>query len=93
MTVPDGVWTPIKSLTRRFHGDVGETIVAYGHGMGMESLSRSPSSSIIWRRSLCVRLVGRAGEDGRCPPFRLPLGGEEGGTAALILARVGACAD
>jgi hypothetical protein len=93
MTVPDGVCTPIISMSRRFHGDVGETNVAYGPCLGMESLSGSPSPSIYWRRSLRVRLVGRTGEDTGCSPFRLPLGGEEGGAAALILARVGTCAD
>jgi hypothetical protein len=46
---------------------------------------------MIWRRSLCAPLVGRAGEDGGCPPIRALLGGE--GAAALILARVGACPD
>ncbi len=40
-----------------------------------------------------MRLVGRDDDDGRCPPFRLPLGGEGGGASALRLARVGACAD
>ena len=71
----------------------GETSVAYGLDMGMDSLFGSPSSSMIYRRSLCVRLVGRAGEDGGCRPFRLPLGGEKKGTAALIMARVGAYAN
>ena len=40
-----------------------------------------------------MRLVGPAGEDGGCPPFRLSLGGEEEGAAALSLARVVACDD
>ena len=44
-------------------------------------------------RSLCVRLVERASEDVVCPPFRPPLGGEEGSDVARSLARVGACAD
>jgi hypothetical protein len=64
MIVPGGVWTPIMSLPNRFHGDVGGTRDAYGHDLGMESLSGSPSSCIIWKRSICMRLVGRAGEDG-----------------------------
>jgi hypothetical protein len=72
------------SLPSRFHGDVEGTRDAYGFDLG--------SSSMIWRRSLCARLVGRAGEDGGCPPIRPPLGGE-GGATALSLARVGACAD
>jgi hypothetical protein len=35
--------------------------------LGMESLSGSQSSRIIWRRSLCGRLSGRAWDDGGCP--------------------------
>ncbi len=48
-------------LLTLFHGDVGGTMDAYGLDLGMESLSGSPSSSIIWRRSLCGRLGGRVG--------------------------------
>ena len=81
------------SLPSMFHGDVGGTKDAYGHDLDMESLFGSPSSSIIWRESLCGRLGGRAGDDGGRPPFRFPLGGEVRGAAALSLARVGACAD
>ncbi len=81
------------SLPILFHGDVGGTIDAYGLALGMESLSGSPSSSIIWRRSLCGRLGRRAGDDGVCPPWWVSLGGEAGGSAVLSLARVGACAD
>ena len=76
-----------------FHGYVGGTRDAYGHDLGMEFLYGSPSSSIIWRRSLCGRLGGRAGNDGGCPPWLFPLGGEVGGVAARNLARVGACAE
>ncbi len=64
MMDPVGVWTPIVSLPRLFHGDVGGTMDAYGPDLGRESLSGSPSSSMILRRSLCPRLVVRAGEDG-----------------------------
>ena len=78
MMVSDGVWTPIMSLHMRFHGDVGATRDAYGHDLGMESLFGSPSSSMIWRRSLCGCFVGRAGDEGGAPPFRFPLGGEMG---------------
>jgi hypothetical protein len=42
---------------------------------------------------MCGRLVEWAGDEGGCPPFRLPLGGEVRGAAALSLARVGACAN
>jgi len=91
MIVLDGVWTPIMSQPIQFHGDVGGTRDAYGHDMGRESLFRPPSSNMIWRRSLCARLVERVGETGGCPPFRVSIGGE--GVAALSLARVGTCAD
>ncbi len=40
-----------------------------------------------------MRLAGRASDDGGCPPFRLPLGGEGGDAVAFSLVRVGACAD
>ncbi len=40
-----------------------------------------------------MRLVGWAGDEGGFPSFRFSLGGEVGGSAALSLARVGACAD
>jgi hypothetical protein len=81
------------SLPSLFHGDVGGTRYAYGPALGMESLSGSPSSSMIWRRSLCGRLGRRAGDGGGCPPLWIPLGGEVGGVVARSLARVGACAD
>ena len=40
-----------------------------------------------------MRLVGRVGDDGGCPPFRCFLGEEGLSAAAFSLARVGACAD
>jgi hypothetical protein len=70
----------------------GETNVPYGPDLGRESTYGSPSSRMIWRRSLCACLVVRACEDGGCPPCRPPLGGE-GGAVALSFVRVGACAD
>ena len=51
MIFPVGVWTPIMSLPKRFHGDVGGTRDVYGSCLEMESLSGSPSSNMIWRRS------------------------------------------
>jgi hypothetical protein len=48
---------------------------------------------MIWTRSLCVRLDGRAGEAERCSPLLPPFGGEEGGAVARRLARVGACVE
>ncbi len=69
MIDPDGVWTPIMSLPTLFHGDVGGTRDTYGPDLGTESMSMSPSSIIIWRRSLCGRLSGRAGDDGGSPLF------------------------
>ncbi len=68
LTDLDGVWTPIMSLPILFHEDVGGPKDTYGPDLGMESLSGSPSSIIIWRRSLCGRLSGRVGDDGGCPP-------------------------
>ncbi len=87
MIVPDGVWTPIMSLPNRFHGDVGGANDVYGPNLGREPLyvSGSPSSSMIWRRSLCPRLFGRVGKDGGCPPIRPPLGGE--GVPRLLVKR------
>ena len=76
MTDPNGVWTPIMTLYKRFHGEVGGTRDAYGLILDRESLSGSPSSSMIGRRVLCECLAGRVGEDGRCPPIRAPLGGQ-----------------
>ena len=58
----------------------------------MESLSGSPSSIIIWRRSLCGRLGQRAGNDGGFPSRWSPLRvGVEGATACDLM-RVGAFA-
>jgi hypothetical protein len=93
MIYPDGVWTPIMSLPTLFHGDVGGTRDTYSHDLGMESLSGSPSSRIIWRKSLCGRLSGRAGDKGGCPLCWCPLGREVGRAAEFNLVRVGACAD
>ena len=64
VAAPVGLWTPIISVPSVFHGDVGGTSEMYGPAWGMESLSGSPSSVMIWRRSVCVRRGGLAGEDG-----------------------------
>ena len=79
-------------LPNLFHEDVCGTRVAYGPGLSKESLSVSLSSDMMWRWSLCVRLVGRAGEEGGALPLWLLLGGDGGGAVARILARVCACA-
>jgi hypothetical protein len=76
-----------------FHGDVGGTREAYGTCMGSESLSRSPSSFNMWRRSLWARRVGRVGEDRGARLRCSPLGGEREGVVPRILARFGACPD
>ncbi len=47
-----------------FHGKVGGTREAGVLGLGRDSLSGSPSSVMMWRRSFWGCLVGRAGEDG-----------------------------
>ena len=64
ITVPVGVCTPIICLPVVFHGEEGGTREAYGNCLGMESLSGSPSSNTMWRRSECGRREGRAGEVG-----------------------------
>jgi hypothetical protein len=92
MISPVGVWTAIMSLPKRFHGDVGGTRDVYGSDLGMESRSGSPSSNMIWRKSSCGRRVGRGGEEGGCPPLRLPLvgvgkGGERCRTSSLCTSR------
>jgi len=81
------------SLPIMFHRNVGGTRDAYGLDLGMESLSRSPSSIIIWRRSLCGRLGRRGGDDERFPSRWSSLRGEVSGVAARSLMRVGAYAD
>ncbi len=47
MTVPEGVWTLIVFLPRRFHEDVGGGRDVYGPALGMESLFGSPFSRMI----------------------------------------------
>jgi hypothetical protein len=61
--IPDlvGVLIPIMSLPILFHGDMGGTREGYGPDLGKKSLSESPSFIMRRRRSLCVRLVERAG--------------------------------
>ena len=78
-----------------FHGLVGGTKEAYGHDLGMESMSGSSSSVMIWRRSLEGRRVGRACEDeeGGGRPRCFTFAGEGEGVVARILTRVGVGAD
>ncbi len=47
MAAPDGVWTPIMSLPKWFHGNARGTRDIYGPDLGMDSLSGSPSSCVI----------------------------------------------
>ncbi len=61
--------------------------------LGMESLSGSPSSETICRRSECARLAGRAGDDGGALLGGEPRGWGDAGSSARIFMRVGACAD
>ena len=61
------------SVPRVFHGDVVGTREAYGSLRGRESLSGSPSSVIIWSRSVCARRGERAGEEG-CRTSELGMG-------------------
>ena len=92
MTAPVGVWSPIMCLPRLFQGEDGGTREAYGPSLGIESLSGSPSSRTMWRRSECGLLVGRAGDEGGTRRLGSPLGGDEG-HVAVVFARVGDCAD
>ena len=64
MIDPEDVCTLIMSLPSMYHGDVGGTRDEYCPALEMKSLYGSPSSSIVWRRSLCGRLRRRAGDDG-----------------------------
>ena len=92
MTAPVGVWSSIMCLPMLFQGEDGGTREAYGPALGIESLSGSPSSRTMWRRSECGLLVGRAGDEGRTRLRGASLGGDAGHTAG-VFARVGACAD
>ena len=93
MTAPVGVCIPIICFSVEFHGEKGGTREAYGPCLGRESLSGSPSSSTMCRRSECGRRVGRAGDDGRAFVRCIPLGGGDDGQIAYSFVRVGACAD
>ena len=92
MTAPVGVCIPIMGLPKLFQGEDGGTRAAYGPALGIESLSGSPSSKTIWRRSECGLLAGRAGDEGGIRLRGASLGGDAGHTAG-VLGRVGACAD
>jgi len=92
MTAPVGVWSPIMCLPMVFQGEEDGTREAYGLNLGIESLSGSPSSRTIWRRSECGLLVGHASDEGGTRLRGASLGGDDGHTAS-VLARVGACAD
>ena len=65
-------------MPKRLHGDAGGTGDAFGPDLSMESLFGSPSSIMIWGRSLCGRLIGRVGDEEEVPPFLFPLGEEVG---------------
>ncbi len=58
------VWTPIMCLPIVFYGEVGDTRETYDLGLDREFLYGLSSSIMMWRRSLCERLGGRAREDG-----------------------------
>ncbi len=93
MIVPEGVCIPIICFPEVFHGEKGGTREAQGPALDSESMSGSPSSSTIWRRSVCGRLVGRAGDDGGARVGCTPLIGGDDGPPACSFVRVGACAD
>ena len=93
MMEPVGVCSPIIALPVGFHGESGGTREAYGPCMGKESLSGSPSSSTMCRRSVCGRRGQRAGDVGRALVGCVVPGGGDSGRFAFIFVRVGACAD
>ena len=93
MMEPEGVCSPIISLLVEFHGENGGTREAYGPCLGKESLSGSPSSITMWRRSVCGRRGRRAGDVGGDMVGRIASGGGAIGRFALSFVRVGACAD
>ena len=71
-TRPVGKCILIMSRPSLFHGDEGGTRDAYKADLGRESLSGSPSSLIICRRSDFGRRDGRAGEVGGILLFSFP---------------------
>ncbi len=93
MTVPEGVCIPIICFPEVFQGEKGGTREPFGPVLDSESLSRSPTSSTIWRRSVYGRLVGRAGDDGEACVGCTPLEGGDDGPSAHSFVRIGACAD
>ena len=93
MMEPVGVCSPIIALPVGFHGESGGTREAYGPCLCKESLSGSPSSITMCRRSVCGRLGRRAGDVGSVLVGWLASGGGDIGRFALGFVRVGACAD
>jgi len=76
-----------------FHGKVCDTKEVYCLGLGIESLSESPTTVTMWRRSLCNHRGWRAGDaGGGCSRFPPLLGGGEEECLPLVM-RVGAYAD
>ncbi len=76
-----------------FHGEMGGTKELYGPSRGIESLSGSPSTVTIWRRSLCGRRGWRAGDVGGVRSLGTPVGSGGGEKRAYLVVRVGACAN
>ena len=76
-----------------FHGEVGGAKEGYGPGLGMESLSESPSTVTIWRRWVCGRRGWRAGDVGGVWSRGTPVGSGSGEEWAYLMVRVGACTD
>ncbi len=92
MMEPVGECSPIIALPEGFHGESGGTREAYGPCLGTESLSGSPSSITMCRRSVCGRRGRRAGDVGGVLVGCRTSGGDIG-RFALSFVRVGACAD
>ena len=90
---PVGVCSPIIAFPVGFQGESGGTREAYGPCLGMESLSGSPSSITMWRRSVCGRRGRRASDVGGGLVGRIASVGGAIGRLTLGFGRVGACAD
>ncbi len=71
-------------LPMLFQGEEGGTREAYGPDLGIESLSGSPSSKTMWRRSECGLLVGRDGNEGGTRRSGASLVGDAGHIAGVL---------
>ncbi len=64
MAVPLELWTPGMSVLNILHGDDVGTSETKDPSRGMESLSGTTSSVMIWSSYVCARRGGLADENG-----------------------------